>query len=172
MFKRIVALLAAALLALTAAACADTYTDRDRDLTFEYDAAAFEVTSDEADDVLVVTLTGSRAEWGAYGIAFDLRDLDDGDPVPKLSDYTDNLEEGAQAVQGEWNGFADVIMYSAETDDTYEQVFVVPVPDEDGEIEDVLTVSVAVRKLDDEEAAMDRDDAISAVLDSMRLLDD
>ena len=101
MFKRIVALLVTALLALTAAACADTYTDRDRDLTFEYDAAAFEVTSDEADDVLVVTLTGSRTEWGAYGIAFDLRDLDDGDPVPKLSDYTDNLEEGAQAPESE-----------------------------------------------------------------------
>lgn len=42
-----------------------------------------------------------------------------------------------------------------------------PVADDDGEVEDVLTITITAQKLADEEAGMAQSDAISNVLDSL-----
>ena len=43
--------------------------------------------------------------------------------------------------------------------------------DDDGEVEDILTVVIGLEEMDDEDAAMERDDLISAVLDTLRVND-
>ena len=61
-------------------------------------------------------------------------------------------------------------MYTIEDEDgTSDSFFIAPVADDDGEIEDILTVEISVSKIDDEETAMARDDAISAVVDSLKI---
>ena len=122
------------------------------------------------EDLHLLVLQGIRAEWDEYAIAFAMRELEDGETAPSLDNPGDFVEDGATLEQGEWNGFENVIMYTTETDDTLQQVFVVPVED-DGEVEDVLAITVTTKKLDDEEAAMAQSDAISAVLDSL-VIDD
>ena len=65
--KKIIAVLMAAILALAlcTTAFAAAYTDRDRDLTFEYDDKLFEITmDDQTDDELLVILTGKDESWG------------------------------------------------------------------------------------------------------------
>ena len=48
-------------------------------------------------------------------------------------------------------------------------MFVAPVVDEDGEIEDLLSVNIGVSPIEDDDVAMGRDDLISAVLDTLRI---
>lgn len=147
------------------------YVDPHGDLQFSYDPDAFEIASDEdVEDLHFLVLQGIRAEWDEYAVAFAMRELEDGETAPSLDNPGDFVEDGATLEQGEWNGFENVIMYTTETDDTLQQVFVVPVED-DGEVEDVLAITVTTKKLDDEEAAMAQSDAISAVLDSL-VIDD
>ena len=155
-----------------AATANDTaYVDPHGDLQFSYDPEAFEIASDEdVEDLHLLVLQGIRAEWDEYAVAFAMRELEDGETAPSLDNPGDFVEDGATLEQGEWNGFENVIMYTTETDDTLQQVFVVPVED-DGEVEDVLAITVTTKKLDDEEAAMAQSDAISAVLDSL-VIDD
>ena len=43
--------------------------------------------------------------------------------------------------------------------------------DDDKEIENLLTVHIGVSKIEDEPVAMERDDAISAVVDSLKVDD-
>ena len=177
--KKLFAIMLAMVLCLSAFALAEAasdaeYVDPHGDLAFHYDSTAFEITDDtEEDDVHNVVLNGTNDQWGAYSIVFNLRDLAEGEAAPELGAYGDELEEGAEATQGEWNGFENVIQYSNATDEAYYQVFIVPVKDaEDGEVEEVLSIFVEAQKLEGEDAAMDRDDAISNVLDSLKLLDD
>ena len=54
-------------------------------------------------------------------------------------------------------------------DGTTEHYFIAPVTDDDGEVEDILTVIIGVSRLDDEDAAMERDDLISNVMDSLKM---
>jgi len=83
------------------------------------------------------------------------------------------MPDAKDLTQGEWNGFKDVFMYTVEYDDgASEHYFIAPVTDDDdNEVEDILTVVVGVNKLDDEDAAMERDDLISAVLDTLKVDD-
>ena len=168
--KKLFAILMIAVLALTCTtAFAATYIDRDRDLTFEYDEALFEITmDDETDDELLVILSGKQSDW--Y-IKFYLADLEDGEKFPTLADFNDMAAQAnIEVTQGEWNGFTDVIMYTYPGEGQSESVFIVPVyDDDDREVEDILTITVGVTDMED---SMDRDDAISAVLDSMKVLDD
>ena len=145
------------------------YEDPHGDLSFNCDPGLFEIASDEdADDLHTVALKGIREDLGEYGITFAMRELQDGEAAPDLENPGDFIEDGAEATQGEWNGFENVIMYASETDDTLRQVFVVPVKDDDdGEVEDVLTITITAQKLADEEAGMAQSDAISNVLDSL-----
>ena len=168
--KKLLVLLLAAILALTATAFAATYNHDD--IRFEYDESAFEISmADHTDDEDLVILTGKDAAWGETFLRVHLRELDDGEAMPTLDDFT-AMPDVTDVTQGEWNGFRDVFMYTVENDDgSAEHYFIAPVADDDGEIEDLLTVVIGVTKLDDGDAAMARDDRISAVLDTLKVDD-
>ena len=175
--KKLIAVLMAAVLALglCSAAYAATYTDRDRDLTFEYDDALFEITTDDQkDDEIYVVLTGKDAAWGATSIGIYLAELRDGESFPTVESFSEmEAETGDKVTQGEWNGFRDVIMFT-ETypDGNTVDVFIVPIYDDDGEIEDSMTVKIDVVGIEDENVVMARDDAISAVVDTLKVPED
>ncbi len=169
--KKFFALLIVAMLALGTVALAETAYTSD-DISFTYDETAFEVTEDDrTDDETTVVLTGKNEAWGNTYILFYVRDLQDGDTLPTLEEIAEIPD--VEATQGEWNGYKDVITYTASYDDgTSQTFFLAPVPDaEDGEIDTQLTVEVFVSEIEDEETAMGRDDLISAVLDTL-VIDD
>ena len=171
--KKLMIMLLVAMLALTAAATAETY--RHDDLTFEYDAAAFEITSeDHTDDEDLVLLGFKNAEWGEGYVRIHLRDMKDGETFPTLDDFKDVQESlNAPVEQMEtWANFKNVITYEAVSDDVHETVFVAPAMEKDGEIDDILTVSIGVTSLDDEETGMLRDDALSDLVNSIQIIDD
>ena len=173
--KLIVALLTVALALTGIAAFAATYTDPDEEITFQYDESFFAIdTEDITDDELLVVLGFADEAWGEGYIRVHLQDLEDGEAFPTLDDFAEIEESlGVEVTQGDWDGFVDVFMYTIDEEDTLEQVCIVPVFDaEDGEIEEILTVNVAVEKLEDEGVAMERDDQISAVLDTLQFVED
>ena len=168
--RKLIALIVAALLALSATAFAETY--RSDDITFEYDEKAFEVSLDDrTDDEATVVLHGKNEVWGNTFISFYLKDLDDGEQFPTMEEMSQIPD--TTVTQGDWNGYKNAFMYTLEYDDgTSEHFFIAPVMDKDDkEIEDVLTVHIGITKLDDEDAAMARDDAISAVVHTLKVND-
>jgi hypothetical protein len=168
--KKMLALIIAALLALSTAAFAETY--RSDDINFEYDENAFEVTLDDrTDDETTVVLHGKNEAWGNTFISFYLRDLEDGEKLPTMEEMSQIPD--TTVTQGDWNGYKDVFMYTLENDDgTAESYFIAPVKDKDDkEIEDVLTVHIGTSKIEDEAVLQERDDAISAVVDSLKVDD-
>ena len=56
-------------------------------------------------------------------------------------------------------------------DGTTETTFIAPVYDDDGEIDDIMTVRIGVEKDVDEEAGMARDDAISEIVNTLKVDD-
>ena len=172
MMNKFFAVLIAAVLALSCtAAFAATYTHED-DITFDYDETSFRIGMDDhTEDEDLVILTGKDAAWGETFIRIHLADLRDGETFPTMDEFT-AMPDARDLTQGEWNGFKDVFMYTVEYEDGgAEHYFIAPVTDNDGEVEDILTVIIGVSKLDDEDAAMARDDQISAVLDTLRVND-
>ena len=146
--KKLIVMLMVALLALSAVAFAEPY--RSGNIAFEYDEKAFEISLDDnLDDETTVVVYGKNEAWGT-----------------KNNDAT--------VTEGDWNGYKNVLMYAVEGDDGMTRsYFVVPVMDDDGhEIDDMLEVQIGVSKIDDEATTMERDDAISAVVDSLKLVDD
>ena len=148
------------------AALAD-YTDRAGVFSFSYDADTFEITGEEyqddaEDSDLVLTMNGTRAFWGNVMLQFRKTKIDD----PKA--FEDSLaalkEAGIEVTCGKWNGFGDVYMYSFTDEDAFEQRFILR-PDEDTS----LAIIVTADRLDDEEMGMDRDDAISGLLSTLRV---
>jgi len=169
--KKLLVMLLVAILTLSATAFAATYTHED-DIRFEYDETAFEVSMDDhTDDEDLVILTGRNAAWGDTYIRIHLRDMDDGETFP-TKDELIAMPGASEIVQGDWNGFTDVLMYDVETvEGGMEYYFIAPVVDEDGEIEDMLTIVIGTSKVDDEDVAMARDDQISAVMDTLKVDD-
>ena len=168
--KKLIAILMAALLALSTVAFAEIY--RSDDLNFEYDENAFEITvEDRTDDETTVVLYGKNEAWGHTFVAFYVRDLKDGEKFPTMEEMSEIPD--TTVTQGEWNGYTDVFMYTLENDDgTAESYFIAPVKDKDDkEIEDVLTVHIGTSKIEDEAVLQERDDAISAVVDSLKVDD-
>lgn len=168
--KKMIALLIAALLALSAAAFAETY--RSDDLTFVYDENAFEIArAEERDDETEVALNGKNEAWGPTYINFYLKDVHDGEKIPTADELA--KANSAEVTQGEWNGYRNVLMYTVEEGDGITRsCFVVPImDDDDDEVEDLLTVQIGVSQIDDEAVLMGRDDAISAILDSLKVDD-
>ena len=166
--KKLIAILMAALLALSTVAFAETY--RSDDLTFEYDENAFDITVDDrTDDETTVVLYGKNEAWGHTFVAFYVRDLNDGEKFPTMEEMSQMPD--TTVTQGDWNGYTDVFMYTLEYDDgTTENYFIAPVKDKDDkEIEDILTVHIGTTKIDDEAVLQERDDAISAVVDSLKV---
>ena len=172
MMNKFFAILIAAVLALSCtAAFAATYT-HDDDIRFEYDDTKFEIGMDDhTEDEDLVILDGKDAAWGNTFIRIHLADLRDSETFPTMDEFA-AMPDAKDLTQGEWNGFRNVFMYTVEYDDGgLEHYFIAPVFDEDGEVEDILTVNIGVSQLDDEDAVMARDDQISAVLDTLRVND-
>ena len=172
MMNKFFAIMIAAVLALSCtAAFAATYTHED-DIRFEFDDAKFEITMDDhAEDEDLVILTGKDAAWGDTFIRIHLADLHDGETFPTMDEFT-AMPDAKDLTQGEWLGYRDVFMYTVEYDDgTSEHYFIAPVTDDDGEIEDILTVNIGISPIEDENTVMERDDLISAVVDSLRIDD-
>lgn len=176
MMKKLTAALLAALLLLgSVAAFAATYTDPDGDFTFEYDDALFEITDEDVTDDECMVIVGFKDEaWGEGYIRLHLQDLEDGETFPTMDDFAEIAEAlDTEVSQGDWAGFTDVFSYVVEEDGAIEQVCVVPVYDaEDGEVEEILTVSIAAELLEDDGVSMARDDQISALVDSIAFIDD
>ena len=166
--KKLFAIILVTVFALSSV-CAFAATYRNDNLTFEYDDTLFEISMDDhTDDEDLVILTGKDAAWGNTFIRIHLRELDDGEHFPTKDEFTPLAD--VEVTQGDWNGYKDVFMYTIEDEDgTSDNFFIAPVVDDDGEIEDILTVEISVGKIDDEDTAMGRDDAISAVLDSLKI---
>ena len=169
--KKTLILLLAAVIALSATALAATYRYED-DITFIYDETVFEITMDDhTDDEDLIILSGKEAAWGNTYIRIHLADLDDGKTFPTLDDFA-VMPDAKDLTQGEWNGFSNVIMYTVEdAEGGTESFFIAPVTDDDGEVEDILTVEVGVAPLDDEALGMARSDKISEVLDTLKVED-
>lgn len=170
--KKFFALILIAILAMsTVAAFAATY-NYDNDLIFNYDETAFDIEMDDhTDDEDLVILTGKNEAWGNTYIRIHLRNLDDGEQFPTKDEFTPIAD--VEVTQGEWNGYKDVFMYTVENDDgTSQHFFIAPVVDDDnGEVEDILTVEIGITKIEDDDTAIGRDDQISAVLDSLKIDD-
>ena len=162
---------ALAIAAVSALAETATYTDRADDFTFVYDTDCFEITQEEYqsedDDDLVLVLGGKVEAWGQVFIQMNrvALDLEDEEAVAAYEAAEQELIKGAGATKGEWNGFQDVLMYAFDDEECLEQTFVIPTTD--GE---TLSILVHVDKIEDEDAAMERDDQISAVLDTLEFI--
>ena len=171
MMKKFFAILLVAILALSTAAFAVTY-NHDGDIRFEYDDAKFDISMDDhTDDEDLVILSGKDAAWGETFIRIHLDDLHDGETFPTMDEFT-AMPDAKDLTQGEWNGFKDVFMYTVEYEDgASEHYFIAPVTDDDGEVEDILTVIIGISPIEDEEIAMERDDLISAVVDTLKIDD-
>ena len=169
MKKRIALLLITALM-LTGLALAEQQYRRD-DISFTYDENAFEIVlENKADDEQLVELRGKAAAWGETFIRIYLADMDDGDVVPSLEYFKDR---GIEATQGAWGRFENAFTYQEvdSADALNDSFFVVPIQDDDGDVDDILTVQVGVTMISDEAVAMERDDLISNVLDTL-VIDD
>ena len=166
--KKLFVMILIAILTLSATAFAATYTSDD--ILFEYDDTAFEVSlEDFTDDESTVVLSGIVEDWGETYIRIYLNDLEDGETFPTMDEFQPLAE--AEVTQGEWDGYNDVFMYTLENEDgTSQYFFIAPVMDEDEEeVEAILTVEIGVTDIEDEDAAMGRDDLISAVIDSLAI---
>ena len=175
--KKMLALIMATLLALSAAAFAEVAKWETGEsipdvLRCDEMASLFEISLDDrTDDETTVVLHGKNEAWGNTFISFYLKDLDDGETFPTMADMSQIPD--TTVTQGDWNGYKNVFMYTLEYDDgTSEHFFTAPVMDDDDkEVEDLLTVHIGVTKIEDESVAMERDDAISAVVDSLKVDD-
>lgn len=163
---------ALAIAATAALAETATYTDRSNDFTFTYDDEHFEITFEDYqaddDDDLMLVLGGKDEAWGNVFIQMSRVDIDfdDAEEFAAYKEAEEQLISGAGATKGEWNGFQDVLMYEFDDEECLEQSFTIPCDDE------TLSILVHSDKIGDEEAAMARDDQISAVLDSLKFIDD
>lgn len=150
------------------------YSHPDCDLTFSYDPAAFIIAMDDhTDDEDLVVLDLANEAWGEGYVRICLHEMEDGEAFMTEEDIA-NIETSGVTVTklDEWGGFTDVYNYSFADEEAVEIYYIAPVYDDDGEIEDSLTVIVSVAPLDDDETEIARDDAISAVIDSLQVVDD
>ena len=169
--KKMLIMLLVAILTLSATAFAATYTHED-DIRFEYDDNAFEISMDDhTEDEDLVILSGKNEAWGETFVRIHLRDLEDGEKFPTMDEFT-AMPDAKDLTQGDWNGYKNVFTYNvAYEDGGAEYYFIAPVTDEDGEVEDILTVVIGTSAVEDEEAAMERDDLISGIVDTLKVDD-
>ena len=120
----------------------------------------------------VLALSCTAAFAATYTHEDDIRfEFDDAKFEITMDEFT-AMPDAKDLTQGEWNGFKDVFMYTVENEDgASEHFFIAPVTDDDGEVEDILTIEIGVTAIEDEDAAMERDDLISAVVDSLKIDD-
>ncbi len=169
--KKMIVMLLIAVFALSATAFAATYR-HDDDITFEYDENAIEIISEEhRDDVDNIVMGFKDSAWGNGYISIVRRELPDGTPYPTCEEIAGELGVAQLETLPTWGHFKDVFTASITTNDVTETTFIAPVIDDDGEAEEMVTVTIGVTSLADEDAAMARDDAISAIVDTLRVDD-
>lgn len=169
--KKILVMLLVGILTLSATAFAATY-NYDNDITFEYDENALEITLEEhKDDDDKIMLGFKNESWGAGTITIQLQEIPDGKLYPTRDEIAESLGTEALENLDTWGNFTDVITASFVNGDVTETKFIAPVYDDDGKAEEMLTVTIGITDLDDEAAAQDRDDAISDIMDTLKIDD-
>ncbi len=167
--KKIIALLLAAALCLSASAFAATYT-HDDDITFEYDDKYFEIAMDDhTDDEDLIVLTDKNGG----SISIQVLELEDGEKFPTPADFESAEVKPTSEVETleTWANFKNVLNFSYDSEENHQDVFIAPVYDDDGEIDAVLTVSITGQPIADEDAATESSDRISEVVDTLRVND-
>lgn len=163
--KKLFAALLIAVLALSATALAATYTHDD--LTFEYEDTFFVITmEDHTDDEDLVILTDKNEG----SVRIHLRELEDGEAFPTAEEIAQSLNVEVEKLDT-WANFRDALNYQVKTGDIVETVFIAPVYD-DGKIEEILTVNIIGKPIEDEDAAMESSDCTSEVVDTLKVIDD
>ena len=167
--KKLIAILALLALTCTAAFAA---THDEHDIAFTYDDAAFEITTDDhTDDEDLIILTGKNEAWGNAFVSIHLGELEEGETFPTLEEISATITD-VEITQGEWAAYKDVLMYTVDYGDSTENYFIAPIyDDDDAEVEEILTVKIGIDKIEDEDAAMARDDAISEIVDTLKVED-
>ena len=150
--KKFFALLFVTILAMTAAASAATYTHEH--LTFEYSDSFFEITMEDHGDEEDMVILRDKNQGG---IRIHLRDMEDGEAFPTAEEIAKDLNVEVTKMD-EWGNFKDVLTYDTQSDNFIESVFIAPIYDDDGEIDDILTVNINGEIIEDEEAAMESSD--------------
>ena len=171
--KKLIATLLAAAMMLTCAALAATY-DEDG-IFFEYDDAVFEITLNErsAESATVILNAKDEALEHTF-INISLEMPVDGEALPTVEDFAEAEEIYHTKVEqiGEWLGFKDVSTFTYDPSDEYSawhaEEFFVPIADGDT-ARAVLDIFVCADTLADEEAGIAYSDAMSAVLDSLKV---
>lgn len=168
--KKFLAILIAAMLAMSTGALAATYTYPDCDLTFDYNEDFFEITMDdhtEDEDLVILT------DKNEGGIRIHLGELKDGETFPTAEELAQTWGVEVETMET-WGNFKNVLSYQITNEDgTYEVVFIAPVyADDEAEIDDILTVSITGKPIEDEEAAMESSDWTSEVVDTLKIVDD
>ena len=172
--KKILAMLLVAILAFSATAFAATYR-HDDDIAFEYDENAIEITSEvHNDDEHRIVMGYKEKAWGDGYITIQLADLPDGQGFPTREELAESMGIAADAFESmpTWANFKDVVTTSATTEGLTETIFIAPVYDHDGEVEDILTVNIGGEPIEDEAEAMASADFASEVVDTLKVIDD
>ena len=167
--KKMFIMLLIAILTLSTAAFAATYT-HDDDITFRYDDAFFKISMDDhGDDEDLIILDDQHGGF----VRIHLRDLDDGETFPTIEDFSEIEAANGTKVEklAEWAGFTDVFTYGYNVDAYHEDVFIAPIYDDDHEIDAILTVNIGGDALEDEAAGMERADMVSEVVDTLKVKD-
>ena len=165
--KKIFAMMLVAILAMSASAFAATYTYDD--ITFDYNEDFYEISmEDHTDDEDLVILT-DKTEGG---ITIHLADLKDGETFPTADELAKTVGAEVETME-EWGNFKNVLCYDYTAEDGYyEIVFIAPVYDDDGEVDDILTVKVGGMPIEDDDTAMECSDMASEVVDTLKIIGD
>lgn len=171
MFRRVLSMLLISAMILANAAMADTYNSPGKDLRFEYDERLFKITTEDCtDDEQLINLDFLDASWGKGYVSIYLRKLENGESVPTLTSFAEVEKTLHTTVeQGACYGFKDAFHYTTEQDGAIESAIIVPICNEDNAASAILTVNVSISRLEDEETGRIRDDAISSVINSLKI---
>ena len=165
--KKLFAALLIAVLAMSATALAATYTHDE--ISFDYNEDFFEITMDDhTDDEDLIILTDRYEGF----VRIHLGELKDGEAFPTAEEIAESMGVEVSKMDT-WANFKNVLCYQFDGENGYqESVFIAPVCDDDGEVEDILTVNIGGEPIEDEAEAMASADFASEVVDTLKVIDD
>lgn len=174
--KKLIATLMIAALLLAGSALAATYDTNN--IAFEYDDSVFQVEmEDNADGEAYCILYSVNDELDNTFVNISVIELEDDETYPTLEEYTKEASEDEEGeirvdVLDEWAGFKDVYHYDSEYTDEethfHSSTFTAPLYKDDKAIA-IADVYVCQDVLEDEDAAMQISDAISEILDTLKI---
>lgn len=145
MRKIIIVLLIATMALAGIPAFAETF--KSGDIHFPCDKEELTVTTEgKVDAPHIVTLRGTKEACRNVDITIRLKDLKGGEAFPAIDEF-DHLKN-TEVAQEHWNGFENVIRYTADCEDFAESQFTVPIAGGDNEADDMLTSVIIVDKLE------------------------